>query len=118
MQDLKVRDCACDTLLSLCFVLQNEEEEEAYQRRKAMAATVEAHKRAGELELERQQDLKWFQEMIKSSVFGFLLQLCIKALPLGASMTSSAGQSFQQQEQHSSAPKARKERPKQHPRFL
>ena len=105
-------------IVSLCLVLQQGVDEEAYQQRKAEAATVEAQKRIDELELHRQQDLDWFQNTNQATVTAFFLQLCVRALPLGPFMTSSADGQASQQEQHSKGLKAGKERPKQEPRFL
>ena len=95
-------------------VMQEEKEQEAYLKRRALAAKVEAQKAADELELQRQRDLQWFQDSINTSkvVGQFLFELCVKALPL-PSLT--AGTQASQKHQHDSKRKAAN---KGTPRFL
>lgn len=98
---------------------QEEEEQETYERRRAMAAIAEAHKKVNALELQRQQDLEWFREAMNTeSLFGdFLFQLCVKAIPLTSVMSSTHDQASRQ-EKNSTRPKAGNVRTKLQPRFL
>ena len=76
---------------ALGLVLQELEEEEAYQRRKARATIAEAYKRKQELKRQRQQEGERFKQAINmaNAIIGFLLQLALKALPLRYFMTSA-----------------------------
>lgn len=71
--------------------MQEEKEHQAYLKRRALAAKWEAQKAAKELEVQREQDLLWFQETLDTTkVFGqFLFELCVKALPM-PQLTSSS----------------------------
>lgn len=66
--------------------LQEEKEHEAYLKRRAIAAKWEAEKAAKELQVQREQDLQWFQSSLDTTkaVGGFLFELWVKALPLSS----------------------------------
>ena len=98
-------------------MLQEEKEEEAYAKRKAFAAKVEAEKQTMDVEAERQRDLQWYHETINTGkVFGqFLFELCVKALPLPSLTTNTEAS---QQDKQGSKVKASNERAKQQARFL
>lgn len=122
LEDFQSADEEARKFKELFLSTKDEEEEEAYQRRKAMAATVAAHRKAKELELQRQMDLDWFQKSnnrANVNVF-FLLQLCLKALPLRPYTTLTSTHEAQQdapQEKPRTRPKAAIHQKKQQPRF-
>lgn len=85
------------------MLLQKEKEEEAYQKRRALAAKHEAQKQAQKLEEQRQKDLRWYEETINTGkVFGqFFFELCIKAMLLPTSLKSTEGSQSERAEHNS-----------------
>lgn len=69
---------------------QEEKEHEAYLKRRALAAKWEAEKAAKELQVQREQDLQWFQSSLDTTKVagGFLFEMWVKALPLSSPQTA------------------------------